>query len=95
MRLPAPGLIGEIPDIAEACLHLNQARFISSMANVDCSKPLAGTTSTGTADPFFLFANFADYLSRPDAVKRRLGDREQWESECPLRIRPRSGYFFL
>jgi len=81
-------LIAEIPELPEV-LHLIELGHFSN-GDVELFKPLLDNL-TGR-DPFFLFADFADYLRAQDEVSAAWADREQW-NRMSLLNSARSGYF--
>jgi starch phosphorylase len=81
-------LIHSHPDLVEVLKLIEQGHF--SNGDVELFKPLLQNL-TGH-DPFFVLADFADYLRAQDAVNRAWADRNRWNKMSLLNT-ARMGYF--
>ncbi len=81
-------LISSIPELSEVLKLVEQGHF--SNGDGDLFRPLLENL-TGR-DPFFVLADFSDYLRAQDAVNRLWADREQW-NRISLLNAARTGFF--
>ena len=81
-------LIPTQPELGEVLKLIEQGHF--SHGDGDLFKPLLQNL-TGR-DPFFVLADFADYLRAQDAVNRAWADRPRWNRMSLLNV-ARTGYF--
>jgi len=81
-------LISSIPELSEVLKLVEQGHF--SNGDGDLFRPLLENL-TGR-DPFFVLADFSDYLRAQDSVNRLWADREQW-NRISLLNAARTGFF--
>jgi starch phosphorylase len=81
-------VVQSTPELAEA-VHLIESGHFSN-GDVDLFRPLLDNL-TGS-DPFFVMADFADYLRAQDAVSQAWSDRTHWNRMSVLNS-ARSGFF--
>jgi starch phosphorylase len=81
-------LIPSQPELGEVLKLIEQGHF--SHGDGDLFKPLLQNL-TGR-DPFFVLADFADYLRAQDAVNRAWADRPRWNRMSLLNV-ARTGFF--
>mgnify|MGYP001171694909 CR=1 FL=1 len=81
-------VIDSSPELSEA-IHLIQTGHFSN-GDADLFRPLIDNLSN--SDPFFVMADFADYLRAQDAVSQAWSDRSQWNRMSVLNA-ARSGFF--
>ena len=81
-------VINSTPELAEA-IHLIESGHFSN-GDADLFRPLLDNL-TGS-DPFFVMADFADYLRAQDAVSQAWSERTQWNRMSVLNA-ARSGFF--
>jgi starch phosphorylase len=81
-------LIAAIPELPEVLRLIEQGHF--SHGDGDLFRPLLENL-TGR-DPFFVLADFTDYLRAQDAVSRAWGDRQTWNRMSLLNC-ARTGFF--
>ena len=81
-------LIGSIPELSEVLKLVEQGHF--SNGDGDLFRPLLQNL-TGR-DPYFVLADFSDYLRAQDDVNRLWADREQW-NRISLLNAARTGFF--
>ncbi|WP_320676030.1 glycogen/starch/alpha-glucan phosphorylase [Prochlorococcus sp. MIT 1300] len=80
--------IEELPELEEA-LHLIDLGHFSN-GDTELFKPL--TNNLRTRDPFFVMADFADYLRAQDSVNRAWIDKKEWNRMSLINC-ARSGFF--
>jgi starch phosphorylase len=81
-------LIATLPELAEVLRMIEQGHF--SNGDSELFRPLLQNL-TGN-DPFFVLADFADYLRAQDAVSEAWGDRRRW-NRMSLLNSARTGFF--
>ena len=81
-------LIATLPELAEVLKMIEQGHF--SNGDSELFRPLLQNL-TGN-DPFFVLADFADYLRAQDAVSQAWGDRRHW-NRMSLLNSARTGFF--
>ena len=81
-------VMNSTPELAEAIHLIERGHF--SNGDADLFRPLLDNL-TGS-DPFFVMADFADYLRAQDAVSQAWSDRNQWNRMSVLNA-ARSGFF--
>ena len=81
-------LITAMPELAEAIRLIEMGHF--SNGDGELFRPLLDNL-TGS-DPFFVMADFADYLRAQDAVSRAWTDRMHWNRMSLLNV-ARTGFF--
>ena len=81
-------LIATLPELAEVLRMIEQGHF--SNGDSELFRPLLQNL-TGN-DPFFVLADFADYLRAQDAVSAAWGDRRRW-NRMSLLNSARTGFF--
>jgi starch phosphorylase len=81
-------LIPTVPELPEALRLIEQGHF--SNGDSEMFRPLLQNL-TGN-DPFFVLADFADYLRAQDAVSRTWADRRRWNRMAVLNS-ARTGFF--
>jgi starch phosphorylase len=81
-------LIGSIPELPEALRLIKQGHF--SNGDTELFRPLLENLTS--RDPFFVFADFTDYLRAQDEVSAAWADRGLWNRMSLLNT-ARSGFF--
>ncbi|MFM8524405.1 MAG: glycogen/starch/alpha-glucan phosphorylase [Cyanobacteriota bacterium] len=81
-------LIATLPELAEVLKMIEQGHF--SNGDSELFRPLLQNL-TGN-DPFFVLADFADYLRAQDAVSQAWSDRQRW-NRMSLLNSARTGFF--
>jgi starch phosphorylase len=81
-------LISTVPELPEVLRMIEQGHF--SNGDGDLYRPLLQNL-TGS-DPYFVLADFSDYLRAQDAVSSAWGDRDRWNRMSVLNC-ARTGFF--
>ncbi len=81
-------IVSSIPELAEAVRLVESGHF--SHGDGELFRPLLDNL-TGS-DPFFVMADFADYLRVQDEVSRAWSDRQRWNKMSLLNT-ARAGFF--